>query len=91
MLRNALIGAGLSLCLGACASAPPSSDLTKTAASAAVKPEAGCVADTGSRIVPTECAAAGRTYNQTAIKTTGATDVQQALRMLDSSVTLPGR
>jgi hypothetical protein len=57
---------------------------------AAKSPAPGCVAKTGSRIA-SDCPAPGREYNQQDIRTTGQTDAQQALRMLDSSVTLPGK
>ena len=85
MLSKILIGAGLSLCLVACASAPATSDVTRLSA----KEQAGCV-ETGSRI-PSDCSALGRAYNQRDIRTTGQTDAGSAIRMLDSSVTLPGR
>jgi hypothetical protein len=84
LLNKALIGAGLSLCVVACAT----QRLAPTVA-AASEPQAGCV-ETGSRI-GSECAAIGRAYDQQEIRTAGATDAHQALRMLDSSVTLPGR
>jgi hypothetical protein len=86
MLKRLLIGGGLGLCMAACAAAPP----PRAAVAKAEQPPAGCVAQTGSRI-PSECPAAGREYDQRDIRTTGQTDAQQALRMLDSSVTLKGR
>lgn len=85
---SALIAAGLMFCLAACTttSSPP------RAAGAAAAPApvaAGCL-ETGSRIA-SDCAAPGRSYDQRDIRTTGQTDAQQALRMLDPSVTLQGR
>ena len=84
MLKTALIGAGLSLCIAACTTTPA------PVTAAARSPAPGCVRDTGSRIA-SDCPAAGREYNQQDLRTTGQTDAQQALRMLDSSVTLRGR
>jgi hypothetical protein len=85
-ISNTASIAALILCLAACTttSTPP------RAADAAAKPAgAGCL-ETGSRIA-SDCAAPGRSYDQRDIRTTGQTDAQQALRMLDPSVTLQGR
>jgi hypothetical protein len=91
MLHKVLIGAGLSLCLVACASGPKTPDVAKASAATSVKQQPGCV-ETGSRIPnPNDCAGIVRAYNQQDIRTTGETDAAQAIRMLDSAVTLPGR
>jgi hypothetical protein len=88
-LNRVLIAAGLSLCLAACATTPSSPGAANASASASIKTQPGCV-DTGSRI-PGDCAAVGRAYNQRDIRTTGQTEAGSAIRMLDTSVTLPGR
>jgi|GEM_PF-1011713 len=87
MIRNALIGAGLSLCVAACASSPSTPAATR---SAAQRPPAGCVAQTATRIPlsPQECAARGHTWSGDTSKSTAATQPGQALYLLDP--TLPG-
>lgn len=94
MWKKYLIGAGLSLCVAACASTPSSPGAaTSDAAAAPNLPPAGCVSSSATRI-PTsaaECAAFGRAWTDQDIKTTGATDAAQALRLLDPSVTVTGR
>jgi len=88
MIHKALIGAGLSLCVVACASAPS----TPAAATAAAKrPPAGCVAQTATRIPlsPKECAALGHTWSGDTIKSTGATEPGQALYLLDPTLSGP--
>lgn len=87
MLNKVLIGAGLSLCIAACTTSPSAPRVLRATANS---PTPGCVAKTGSRIA-SDCPAPGREYDQRDIRTTGQTDAQQALRMLDSSVTLQGR
>jgi hypothetical protein len=83
-LNKVLVGAGVGLCMAACASAPTQSP----AATAAVKADPACTVYTGSsRILPTQCAAIGNSYNQTDIRTTGATDAHQALLKLDPAIT----
>jgi hypothetical protein len=94
MCKKFLIGAGLSLCVAACASAPSTPGAaTSKAPAAANLPPAGCVSGTATRIPtsPRECAAFGRVWTDEDIKTTGATDSGQALRLLDPSVTVTGR
>lgn len=87
-LNKLLVGAGLSLCVAACASAP-TQPTAAPAATAAVKPDPACTTYTGSsRILPTQCAAIGNSYDQRDIRTTGATDAQQALLKLDPSISL---
>ncbi|MGH8182820.1 MAG: hypothetical protein ACREPH_04085 [Rhodanobacteraceae bacterium] len=52
-----------------------------------------CIRDTGSHIPPPkgQCLpVAGNSYNQQDIKRTGATNIGQALQMLDPSVTVHG-
>ena len=87
MLKKILIGAGLTLCVAACATSPSTPGTGRPAAAAKVPP-AGCVADTATRIPvsPSECAGAGRTWSYQDVKSTGATDVAQALRQLDPTV-----
>jgi len=94
MCKKFLIGAGLSLCVAACASTSSSPGaVTSKAAAAPTQPPAGCVSSTATRIPvsPSECAAFGRVWTDQDIKTTGATDTAQALRLLDPSVTVTGR
>jgi hypothetical protein len=87
MLKKILIGAGLTLCVSACATSPSTPGTGHTAAAAKVPP-AGCVAETATRIPvnPHDCAGAGRVWTDQDIKSTGATDVAQALRQLDPTV-----
>ena len=89
MFSKVAMGAGLSLCLVACASAPSTPRVATAPVSASIKEQPGCV-QTGSR-TPTDCGAMGCGYNQRDIRTTGQTDAASAIRMLDTSVTLPGR
>ena len=92
MMKNStlvLIATGLSLCLIACASTPSTPRVAIAPVSEPLKQQPGCV-ETGSRI-PSDCAAIGRGYDQRDVRTTGQTDAASAIRMLDSSVTLPGR
>lgn len=88
MWNKILIGGALALCVAACASSPS----TPPAATAA-NPPGWCVSSTGTRIPlsPGECAAAGHTWTQKQIDTTGATDAAQALRQLDPSLTIKGQ
>lgn len=93
MWMKYLMGAWLSLCVAACASTPSSPDAaTSKAAATPNLPPVGCVSKTATRIPmsPTECAAFGRVWTEQDIKTTGATDSAQALRLLDPSVTVTG-
>ncbi len=88
MRSKILIGTALTLCVAACASNPSTPPL----AAAAKSPPGWCVTSTGTRIPlgPRECAAAGHTWTQKDISTTGATDTGQALRQLDPSLTITG-
>ena len=87
MLKKILIGAGLTLCVAACATSPSTPGTAPRAAAAKVPP-AGCVAETATRIPvsPHDCAGAGRVWTDQDVKSTGATDVAQALRQLDPTV-----
>ena len=91
MLNKLLIGAGLALCVAACASKPsaPGAATSRLAPQSNVLP-AGCVADTGTRIPvgPRECAGFGHTWGQQDMRSTGAVDAGQALRLLDPTVTV---
>jgi len=55
---------------------------------AARLPPAGCVSQGATRISlgPTDCAAAGHIWTNDAIKSTGATEPGEALRLLDATV-----
>jgi hypothetical protein len=83
------MGAGLTLCVVACATSP-STPGTGQRAGAAMVPPAGCVAETATRIPvsPHDCAGAGRVWTDQDVKSTGATDGAQALRQLDPTVTV---
>jgi hypothetical protein len=89
MLKKILIGAGLTLCVAACATSPSTPGTAPRAAAAKVPP-AGCVAETATRspVSPSECAGAGRVWTDQDVKSTGATDVAQALRQLDPTVVI---
>jgi hypothetical protein len=88
MFKRLVINAGLALCVAACASSP-----STPRAATANQPLGWCVSNTGTRIPlgPGECAAAGHTWTQKDISTTGATDAAQALRQLDPSLTVRGQ
>jgi hypothetical protein len=93
MSNKALIIAGMSLWVAACASTPATPDAAKTPATAAAQlPPSGCVSQTATRIrtTPTECAGAGHVWTDDQIKGTGATDPAQALRLLDPTITVKG-
>ena len=61
----------------------------KTDASAADTQNSACLTETGSRITGDEkhCSAFGRSYSNTDIDRTGATTAEEALRLLDPSIT----
>jgi hypothetical protein len=90
MLNKLLIGAGLALCVAACASTPSAPGAAMPNAATANLPPAGCVPATATRlpISPQECAAFGRTYTQEDIRRTGSADTAQALRLLDPAITV---
>jgi hypothetical protein len=92
MMRNKLlIGVGLTLCIAACASTPPARPGAGAprADNSAPVPPAGCVAGTATRlpVSPRDCAAFGNVYTSKDLKSTGYTQVGQALSTLDPSVT----
>jgi hypothetical protein len=92
MWRTTSLGAWFSLCIAACTSVPPSPATTAAASAAPGLPPAGCVANTATRIPlnPSDCAAFGHAWTDRDLKTTGATNAAQALRLLDPSVTVTG-
>jgi hypothetical protein len=92
MWKKVLIGACLTLCVAGCASSPSAPSAAKAGADAA-SPPLGCVPETATRIPPSprECGAFGHVWKHEDIKTTGATDAGQALRLLDPSLTVTGR
>ena len=88
MLTRCLSVTAVAVCISACATANRTAAPVAAAAPSAAP--AGCVADTASRIPVKnahDCAAFGRTWTDKDVKSTGATDVGQALSLLDTSVT----
>jgi hypothetical protein len=88
MLRTLLICAVVSASGLGCSSAPASRPDTPAAAATSPRP---CALATASRIPtkPGECSATpGRTYSQTEVQQTGQTNVGDAMRMLDPSITV---
>ena len=87
LLKTLLLGAGLSLALAACASAPPAK-----APATAANQEAGCVPQTASRLAPgaSNCAGFGHAWSQEDIQRSGGADTAEALRLLDPSLTIHG-
>jgi hypothetical protein len=88
MIHKAVIGAGLSLCVAACASSPVTPAAAHPAASRA---PAGCVTQTATRIPlrPGDCGAAGHVWTGDALKSTGANEPGQALYLLDPTLPVP--
>ncbi|MGH8137300.1 MAG: hypothetical protein ACREVV_03780 [Steroidobacteraceae bacterium] len=89
MFRALLICTVASACAVACTSTPSSPDARAASASNTVP--ITCIRDSGSRIPanPQGCQdVAGRSYSHEDIDRTGQTDVGNALRMLDPSVTV---
>ena len=90
MLKSSLLATCL-LVLAACASSPPAAPRH-----AAVNDQSssgspvGCVNKTATLLPtrPDECAGFGNSHSETAIKSTGQVNAQDALRMLDSTVTV---
>ena len=88
MLKKLLLSAGLAVTLAACAH-DPSAPSSSTSARARVPPP-GCV-NSATRLPPDHlCPGPGSTYTQGDIRRTGQTDVGNALRMLDPSITVHG-
>jgi hypothetical protein len=90
MLKISLLAACL-IALAACASNPSVAprNATANAASSSGSP-LGCVNKTATRLPtsPTDCAGFGNSHSDEALKSTGQTQAQDALRILDPSVTL---
>ena len=87
MLKSLLIGVPLVALAAGCASAPAPHALPDTGAKLTNEM---CLPATGTRIAVREheCAAFGRSYTGEAIRNTGATTVDEALRLLDPSITI---
>lgn len=86
MLKLRALSAALVLSLAACATTPPSAQ-KPTAAN--VRPPAGCVAQTATRLPVKDnaCAGPGSTYTREDIERTGQANIGDALPMLDPSIT----
>jgi hypothetical protein len=88
MVKKLLLSAGLAVTLAACAH-DPSAPSSSTSARARVPPP-GCV-NSATRLPPDHlCPGPGSTYTQGDIRQTGQTNVGDALRMLDPSITVHG-
>ena len=89
MLKMSLLGLCV-IVLAACASSPPEAPriATAKAASSSGSPP-GCGNKTATRLPtsPAACAGFGSSHSYDALKSTGQVDAQDALRMLDTSVT----
>jgi hypothetical protein len=79
----------LLLMVSACVATTPG-DKPKTTASAATAQNPACLTQTGSRIPDngTDCPAFGRSYSHDDITRMGAATTGDALRLLDSSITV---
>jgi hypothetical protein len=90
MLKMSLLGVCV-IVLAACASNPPAAprNATARAASSSGSPP-GCVNKTATRLptTPADCAGFGNSHSDEAIKSTGQVQAEEALRMLDPSVTV---
>jgi hypothetical protein len=87
MLRSLLICAVISASAIACSATQPRPD-SRAAAATTLRP---CSLETGSRIPPRpdeSAASAGRCYSEDEVRGTGQTNVADALRILDPSVTV---
>ena len=90
MLKTSLLGASLIL-LAACASHPPAAPRNATArADSSSGSPAGCVNKTATRLSSStdDCAGFGSSHSSEAIKSTGQPRVQDALHLLDPTVTV---
>jgi hypothetical protein len=97
MLKTLLLATSLAICGSAWANdAPAAKDTTAAQKAAAVKKQAAraearsrsCLRSTGTRIVlkNQQCVASpGRVYSQDDLQRTGATTVNEALRLLDTA------
>ena len=88
MLKSLALSAALAL--AACAAAPDKTTAVKTPVANAKAP-AGCVGQTATRIPlkdeSTACAGFGSTYSKQDIDSTGQTNLDRALPMLDPAIT----
>jgi hypothetical protein len=75
--------------LAACAATPREAKPTAGASAAAAENHT-CLTQTGSRIATkgTDCSAMGRSYSSDDIDRTGAATADQALRLMDPSITV---
>jgi len=90
MLKISLLGASL-IVLAACASNPPAAPRNATArADSSSGSPTGCVNKTASRLASSadDCAGFGNSHSSDAIKSTGQPRAQDALRLLDPTVTV---
>ena len=89
MLKMSLLGVCV-IVLAACASNPPEAprNATARAATSSGSPP-GCVNKTATRppTTPADCAGFGSSHSYDALKSTGQVEAQDALRILDTSVT----
>jgi hypothetical protein len=92
MLKRLLISACLVLPLAACTTASPTREPAQIAAFA-LGPAVGCVPDTATRLPvrAQECGAFGQSYTGEQLRSTGAQDVSEALRLLDPELRVRGR
>jgi hypothetical protein len=91
MLKTSLLGASLILFFAACASNPPAAPRNATAqADSSSGSPSGCVNKTATRLPSStdECAGFGNSHGSDAIKSTGEPRAQDALRLLDPTVTV---
>jgi hypothetical protein len=89
MLKMSLLGVCV-IVLAACASNPPAAPRNATARAATSSGSPlGCVNKTATRLptTPADCAGFGNSHSDEALRSTGQVQAQDALRMLDTSVT----
>jgi hypothetical protein len=93
MRKTAFIAAALALALAACASTPSSPGAAKSAV-ARTQPPPGCVGSSAITRPPDSpqqpCAGFGSVYTKDDIDRTGATNMGDALRLLDPTLTVRG-
>jgi hypothetical protein len=89
MLKRSLLGACL-LVLAACASNPPAPRTATAKAASSSGSPVGCVNKTATRLPtsPEDCAGFGNSHSENAIRDTGQVHAQEALKMLDTAVTI---